>query len=512
MFDDLNLYKNKVELYRDNLHCFIPKYLLDKKPELQIEGEKLLKKYPKFQTVRNMVSAFMNNKWLVICPICNKHRIKYESCIRRKECITCGHPECVKKQIQNTSLERYGVATPMNRKEQLEKRRKNGWYVWNAHTDRRHNTKFIRHYEKIKKRLKANHLSGINTIDDYKGVLDEKTKKYLKYNFICDICGNKIESGLHSVDFPYCKICHPLKLKNCTTLNYNGNVIAVRVSDGETELFNFCKSLDNTTVRNKRGLLENKKQEIDIFNSQLNLGIEYNGIYWHNEKYCPKLFHYDKTTTAEKVGINLIHVFEDEWEYKRDIVKSILYKKFKKSLFRINAKKCIVKKIDKSLSKKFLEKYHIEGYTRSSIHLGLFYKNRLISVLSLAACRTNKKYDYELLRYATIKLFEIEDGLKALFDYFCDLYKGTVIAKIDRRWETSEEYLKLGFSITGISKPEYFYIKGKQRFHRKLFLKNTLHKKIKKFNPKISEAKNMELNGYSRIWDAGYIILEYKNK
>ena len=98
------------------------------------------------------------------------------------------------------------------RKEAIEKRRKNGW---NAHIDRNHNTKFINHYKKIKKRLEENHLSGINTIDDYKGVLEEKTGRYIKYDFTCDICGNKIRGGLHSIDFPYCKICHPKEFKNC---------------------------------------------------------------------------------------------------------------------------------------------------------------------------------------------------------------------------------------------------------------------------------------------------------
>lgn len=512
MFDDLNLYKSKVELYRDTIPCFIPQYLLDKKPELLIEGKNLLKKYPKFQTVRNMVSAFIKNKWLTICPICNKRRIKYQSCIRRKENITCGHPECKRKQTQFTSIEKYGVSNPMNRKEAIEKRRKDGWYVWNAHIDRKHNTKFINHYKKIKKRLEENHLLGINTIDDYKGVLEEKTGRYIKYDFICDICGNKIRGGLHSIDFPYCKNCHPKEFKNCIILNNNGKSITARVSDTESELFEFCKSLDNTIVRNKKGLLENKKQEIDIFSSQLNLGIEFNGIYWHTEKYRPKLFHYNKTNAAEKAGINLIHIFEDEWKTKQFQVKNILRKKFQKSLFVINANKCIVKEIDKSLSKKFLEKYHIEGYAPSSIHFGLFYKNRLVSVLSLAKCRTNKKYDYELLRYASINLFKIENDLKTLFDYFCNSHKGNILFKADRRWNFEKEYIDLGFEIINISKPEYFYSKREKRFHHKLFLKSTLKKKLKKFDAKLSEAENMKLNGYHRLWDAGYTILEYKNK
>jgi hypothetical protein len=47
-------------------------------------------------------------------------------------------------------------------------------------------------------------------------------------------------------------------------------------------------------------------------------------LYWHSEEYISSDYHLNKTIECEKQGIQLIHVFEDEWLYKQDIVKSRL--------------------------------------------------------------------------------------------------------------------------------------------------------------------------------------------
>ena len=62
--------------------------------------------------------------------------------------------------------------------------------------------------------------------------------------------------------------------------------------------------------------------ELDIYVPSLKLAVEFDGLYWHNELKKPDVYHLRKTEDCAACGIRLLHVFEDEWNYKMDIVKS----------------------------------------------------------------------------------------------------------------------------------------------------------------------------------------------
>ena len=80
---------------------------------------------------------------------------------------------------------------------------------------------------------------------------------------------------------------------------------------------------------------------------ELKVGIEYNGLYWHSEEMGKdRNYHFNKSLECYDKGIRLIHVFEDEWLYKQDIVKS----KIKHILGlntneRVYARKCYIKEV-----------------------------------------------------------------------------------------------------------------------------------------------------------------------
>ena len=95
-----------------------------------------------------------------------------------------------------------------------------------------------------------------------------------------------------------------------------------RFSKKEDELYEFIKSIYKyKIIRNKR-LLNNK--EIDIYLPKLKFGIEFNGLYWHSNKFINKNYHLDKLNIAENNGIYLIQIFEDEWDNDRKFIKKIL--------------------------------------------------------------------------------------------------------------------------------------------------------------------------------------------
>ena len=74
-----------------------------------------------------------------------------------------------------------------------------------------------------------------------------------------------------------------------------------------------------------RSLLQGK--EIDLWIPSKEVGIEFNGIYWHTEKRRGTDAHHDKYLAAKKAGIQLIQIWEDDWNSKQEIVKSVLKQK-----------------------------------------------------------------------------------------------------------------------------------------------------------------------------------------
>lgn len=83
-------------------------------------------------------------------------------------------------------------------------------------------------------------------------------------------------------------------------------------SSYELELFNLYPILK----KHNRCILDGK--EIDLYDEKKNIGIEFNGNFWHNELHKDKSYHQEKSLLAESKGIFLYHIFEYEWDTKRE--------------------------------------------------------------------------------------------------------------------------------------------------------------------------------------------------
>jgi len=85
---------------------------------------------------------------------------------------------------------------------------------------------------------------------------------------------------------------------------------------------------------------------MDIYIPSMNIGIEYNGLYWHSELHKGKNYHLNKYKKLKDIGITLIQIWEDDWFFKKDIVKSRLNNLFGLSN-KIYARKCSIREIMK---------------------------------------------------------------------------------------------------------------------------------------------------------------------
>lgn len=233
-------------------------------------------------------------------------------------------------------------------------------------------------------------------------------------------------------------------------------------SSYEYEIIDILKSIKPDLVINhaERSILN--PYEIDIYLPEYNLGIEFNGSYWHSAEFKTRTYHFDKTQKASEKGIQLYHIFEHEWlnETKKDIIVSQLRNLLKENKRIIYARNTIIKEVSKKESSLFLNTNHIMGDSKSSIKLGLYYNNELVELLTLgSAFYSNFKYEYEIKRLCTIKDTTVVGGFSKLLKHFIKEYKPKdIMSYVDFSKGTGKGYEKLGFELIGYTKPAALYI------------------------------------------------------
>ncbi len=298
----------------------------------------------------------------------------------------------------------------------------------------------------------------------------------------------------------------------------------------EKEIVEFIKSIySGTIIENDRTIL--KPKELDIYLPELKteahsngLAIEFDGFYYHNGNVKPANFHSEKTENCEKQGIQLIHIFENEWLFKQEIVKSKLYKLLHKRKFRplhIKSSNLIIKQVPIEEEHRFLETNHLQGYSPSQICYGIYWTPRcsnkefLISIMSFGKPRFSKDTEYyELIRYCCAKYFTIYEGASALFQTFINKFNPKkIISYADRRWSIDSNntlYNQLGFVLENKTNIGYWYIENKKLIHR---LKYTKAECKKLGCPDDMTEKDFVTNilGLDIIYDAGQLVYVWSN-
>jgi hypothetical protein len=274
----------------------------------------------------------------------------------------------------------------------------------------------------------------------------------------------------------------------------------------EHEVKTFVETIlprDVDVIMNNRNVLSGK--EIDIYIPSLNIGIECNGVYWHREgKGKHRKYHISKTLQAEKLGVRLIHIFENEWADKRKIVENRLHVLLG-NVCRVFGRKCKITMVSSAQEKQFLTECHLQGSVRSKICYGLLYDDQLVAIMSFGKSRYNKKVEWELLRYAAKDNIIVLGGAEKLFNKFVgEQNPNSVISYCDRRWFTGKMYSVLGFSFLHNSNPNYFYLEPSGTLSSRVkYQKHKLKNILAKFDHNLSEWDNMQENGYDRVWDCG---------
>jgi len=287
-------------------------------------------------------------------------------------------------------------------------------------------------------------------------------------------------------------------------------------SKSEQQIVDFLANNSDFVIKTKNKTVI-KPFELDIYIPKMKIAIEYNGLRWHSEQFGKdKNYHLNKTELCNKQGIRLIHIFEDEWIYKQDIVKSRLKMILGMNGKRIFARKCKIKEVSFNDSKEFLEKNHIQGSCMSKYRYGLYYNNELLSLMTFGDKRKNlgsnsENKCFELLRFCNKLDIKVIGGASKLLKHFImNVNPKEIISYCDRRWSNGDLYEKLGFSFDHCSKPNYFYIINGKRENRFKYRKSELIKNG--FDKNKSEHEIMLERNIYRIYDCGTKVYKWKRE
>lgn len=303
---------------------------------------------------------------------------------------------------------------------------------------------------------------------------------------------------------------------------HNINIEHSFISKPEKEIIEWLNKKGVVSKRDRRIL---NGMELDMLIADKNIAIEFNGNKYHTEWFGGKgrYYHLNKTELCNKNGINLIHIFEDEYAYKKEIVLNKLSHllKLDENKPKIMGRKCVIKTIDKNIAKEFLEKYHIQGFDPSTIYYGAYFNNELISVMSFIIDGSIEDNKWELTRFASNYNYVCQGIGGKIFKTFIKKNNPLEVKSFaDRRWTINEKdnlYLKLGFEFDSYTLPDYKYyntnIDRYKRWHKFGFRKKILLKKYpNKVNETMTETEMVKTLGYDKIWDCGLIKYIWKNK
>lgn len=408
--------------------------------------------------------------------------------------------------IKKTNLGRYGVANPMQLDQFKEKIKQTNIAKYGKPNVMQDPVIISKSVQTRKERYEPHYLArqnysrfcqnvlenfGVKVLlleDDYIGVQSRP-----EMPFECIACHTQFNKRFDYASPPICKVCYPGDIR------YK--------SDQELEILEYIKSIySDHIISGERRLIS--PYEIDIYIPQLQIGIEYCGLYWHSEKSGNKSWNYHarKHNAAGAKNVRLITIFSDEWIYRKDVVKQYLKVLLKLESNSIYARKCEFKIIDHETARAFIDINHLIGAPhRISWAGGLYHNQDLIAVMTFI---NQSNGTYILNRYST-SLRVVGGASRLLKKFINEINPKQIISFSDNRFSQGNLYKKLGFTASGVVPPMQSYVKNYDTRYHKLSLNK---KKI------LSEHANLDHNqtewqllqslGYDRIWDCGKLKWE----
>lgn len=185
----------------------------------------------------------------------------------------------------------------------------------------------------------------------------------------------------------------------------------------------------STVLSDDRTVLPSTK-ELDIVVPDHHLAIEFNDIFSHSEqavferraKPRSHSYHAEKTCEAREQGYQLVHVWEDDWVHRRELVMRALAHRLHAvdrlpeilpdinplACERLYARKLTVRTVPGDVARRFWRGNHLQGPVNCTVNIGLYDQNDVLRAL-LGVGRKNHgsrislpEGTWDIQRYATL--------------------------------------------------------------------------------------------------------------
>lgn len=245
------------------------------------------------------------------------------------------------------------------------------------------------------------------------------------------------------------------------------------VSSVEGKVFDYVRERCPDAIRGERTIL-GAKREIDIYIPSLKLGIEYNGLAWHSDRFGRgDNYHQEKTNVAKSKGVRLVHIWSDEWLRKEDVVKgyldNILQVKPKQV---IHARQCDVIETTGAEQRDFLNKNHLQGFA-SGDGYALVYNGEVVAVMLM---KRNRNLELEVVRLCFKIGTEVSGGFRKLLARLTE----PVVSFCDTDKFDGEGYIRAGWVLISRAPAPVYYVNKNcdTRFNRDTFKKADMLKTL----------------------------------
>lgn len=380
---------------------------------------------------------------------------KYKSGKFTKYCSTkcLSNDPLIKEKIKKTNISKYGVDMPLKNKVIKQK----AIDTWNKNLGVDNPSKSDKVKQKVKKtNLEKFGVEYISQLDSTKKSLSSKMKENRDYMSICkrEHISDNLEFKVNHLDITFLNIkemsiyeffCHKCesefiinknnlndRLKHKNTVCTNCNKVGSMDSDSERMLYEFVKEIYNGLVlKNDRTILNGK--ELDIYLPDIKLAIEFNGIYWHSEIYKERDYHFNKSKLCNDKDITLIHIWEDDWINKEDLVKFNI-------LNMINSYENIIIKEERS--------------KKDQLKLYLYSNDILIGYII-----------YDINKFEILNINSLSKYIKYIKNYIKEKYSPPfIIIKHSLDWGFSKKYKENNFKLIESNINYYKIIENKRDF------------------------------------------------
>ena len=251
-----------------------------------------------------------------------------------------------------------------------------------------------------------------------------------------------------------------------------------------------------------------ESMECDIYIPELNIGIEHNGLYSHNETTKDNNYHLRKTQLFASYGIRIIHIFGHKWHYNKKQVKSFLRSALGKNQYKVGARQCEYRVIDKNTAKAFCYEYHMQQSAGGcDLNMGLYFENDLVAVACFGKHHRNNGSNV-LKRFVCKDNWTVAGALSKFTKMAVKHYNTDIISWADLSVSDGKGYLSAGWAIEKIWGPDYFYFSSKGT--NVTLTKQSRRKQAVRTPEGMTEHQHALLDGLKRVYDCGKMRLVYK--